>query len=64
MRHGDLKLVRMGGRKAVGHAKWELYDLSKDISEERNLAKANPEHLSELVALWKKMNGEMQEPLF
>tara|TARA_B100000678_G_scaffold116398_1_gene97562 strand:- start:404 stop:1819 length:1416 start_codon:yes stop_codon:yes gene_type:complete len=64
LRHGDLKLVRMGGRKAVGNAKWELYDLSKDISEERNLAKANPEHLSELVALWKKMNGEMQEPLF
>ena len=64
LRHGDLKLVRMGGRKAVGNAKWELYDLSKDISEERNLAKANPEHLSELVALWKTMNGEMQEPLF
>lgn len=64
LRHGDLKLVRMGGRKAVGNAKWELYDLSKDISEERNLAKVNPEHLSELVALWKKMNGEMQEPLF
>ena len=64
LRHGDLKLVRMGGRKAVGNAKWELYDLSKDISEERNLAKANPEHLSELVALWKKMNAEMQEPLF
>jgi arylsulfatase A-like enzyme len=62
--HGDLKLVRMGGRKDVGNAKWELYDLSKDISEETNLAKANPERLAELVAIWEKMNGEMREPMF
>jgi|TARA_B110000438_G_scaffold210581_1_gene202582 arylsulfatase B len=64
LRHGDLKLVRMGGRKDVGNAKWELYDLSKDISEETNLAKANPERLAELVAIWEKMNGEMREPMF
>ena len=64
LRHGDWKLVRMGGRKAVGKARWELYDLSKDLSEETNLAKSNPERLAELVALWEKMNGEMSEPLF
>ena len=64
LRHGDLKLVRMGGRKDVGNAEWELYDLSKDISEETNLAKANPERLDELVALWEQMNVEMREPMF
>jgi len=25
----------MGGRRAIGNAKWELYDLSNDISEEK-----------------------------
>lgn len=64
IRHGDWKLLRMGGRKATGIAKWELYDLSKDISEETNLAKANPERLAELVKLWEQMNSQMVEPLF
>ena len=64
LRHGDLKLVRMGGRKDVGNAKWELYDLSKDLSEETNLAQSNPEKLAELIALWEEMNGEMREPMF
>ena len=64
LRHGDWKLVRMGGRKNVGNAKWELYDLSNDLSEEHNLAKKNPERLAELIAIWEKMNGEMQNPMF
>ena len=41
----------------------ELYDLSNDISEEK-LAITHPERLAELVAIWEKMNGEMQEPMF
>jgi arylsulfatase A-like enzyme len=64
LRHGDLKLVRMGGRKDVGNAKWELYDLSKDLSEETNLAQSNPEKLAELIAIWEQMNGEMIDPMF
>lgn len=43
---------------------WELYDLSKDISEEANLAATDPKRLTELVEIWEKMNGEMREPLF
>jgi arylsulfatase B len=64
LRHGDMKLVRMGRKQQVGKARWELYDLSKDLSEETDLAKVNPEELAELIALWEKMNGEMSEPLF
>jgi len=64
LRHGDWKAVRMGGRKTPGKAKWELYDLAKDLSEETNLATSNPQRLDELVARWEKMNGEMSEPLF
>ncbi len=64
LRHGDWKLVRMGGRKTPGKSMWELYDLSKDISEENDLAVSHPERVAELVKIWEKMNGEMREPLF
>jgi arylsulfatase A-like enzyme len=64
LRHGNWKLVRMGRRLQSGNAKWELYNLSKDISEETDLAETHPERLAELVAIWTKMNGEMREPLF
>ena len=57
LRHGDWKLVRMG-------PKWELYDLSKDISEENNLAAHNPDRVTELVKIWEKLNCEMSDPLF
>jgi hypothetical protein len=35
-------------------SQWELYDLSKDLSEETDLVKEHPERLAELVALWEK----------
>jgi len=54
----------MGNRRTLSNEKWELYDLSNDISEEKNLANTHPERLAELVAIWEKMNGEMQEPMF
>jgi hypothetical protein len=47
-----------------GNAKWELYDLSKDIYEENDLATASPDQLAELIKIWEKLNGEMSEPLF
>ena len=64
LRHGDWKIVRMGKRKEFGPSKWELYDLSQDISEENNLAQSNPEQLEELIRIWEELNGEMREPLF
>ena len=64
LRHGDWKLLRMGKRLKAGNANWELYDLSKDISEETNLAESNPDRVKELHAIWEKMNGEMSDPLF
>ncbi|TWU38255.1 sulfatase-like hydrolase/transferase [Novipirellula artificiosorum] len=64
LRHGNWKLVRMGERKAPGDARWELYDLTKDLSEQTNLAESHRERLAELVELWERMNGEMSPPLF
>ena len=64
LRHGDWKLVRMGRRFTSGQAQWELYDLSKDLSEENDLAATNPERLANLIKIWEKLNGEMSDPLF
>jgi len=64
LRHGDWKLVRMGKKHTSGKAKWQLYDLSKDISETDNLATAEPDRLAELLKIWEKLNGEMVDPLF
>ena len=54
----------MGRRSGPGNSKWELYDLSKDVYEETNLAATRPEQLAELISLWKKMDGAMSDPLF
>ena len=54
----------MGGKKGPGNSKWELYDLSKDIAEETNLAESNPERLAKLITIWEKTNREMSEPMF
>ena len=64
LRHGDWKLVRMGKRLVAGKANWELYDLSKDLSEENNLAASQPERLAKLIEIWETQNSEMSEPLF
>jgi arylsulfatase len=48
VRVGDWKLV------ADGKSPWELYDLTKDRSETKNLAAANPEKVKELERAWLK----------
>lgn len=64
LRHGDWKLVRMGGRTTAGNAEWELYDLARDLAEQNNLASSSPDQLAELVERWEQMNDEMIDPLF
>ena len=58
VRHGDLKLVVSRG----GSGKPELYDLSKDVGESKDLAAAQPAKVRELQALWDKWSAEQAEP--
>lgn len=58
VRHGDLKLVVSKG----GSGKPELYDLSKDIGESKDLAAVQPAKVRELQALWDKWSAEQAEP--
>ena len=56
MRKGDYKLV------AIHDTPWELYDMSKDRSELKNLSNAMPGKTRELLAAyeaWAKRVGAM-----
>ena len=62
VRKGNWKAIRPGLSKS-----WELYDLSRDISETKDLAKENPEVLQELITLAEKahqpaVEGEFSQP--
>jgi arylsulfatase A-like enzyme len=59
--------VRMGNWKAIrprASQPWELYDLSKDVSEQNNIAVANPNVLSKLTAFAEKAREPAQEGVF
>jgi arylsulfatase A-like enzyme len=58
-RAGDWKIFR--GRNA---STWELYHVSEDIGEERNLSAVEPAKLAELEAAWRQLDGKMIEPLW
>ncbi len=47
VRVGDLKLVAKGRNGA-----WELYDLKKDRTEQKDLAARQPERVEQMAALW------------
>ena len=53
LRLGDWKIVAAGT-----NASWELYDLSKDRSETKNLAAQKPAKLRELSGLWERLTAE------
>ncbi|MCX6327146.1 MAG: sulfatase-like hydrolase/transferase [Bacteroidia bacterium] len=64
-RQGERTALRSGDWKIVmNNKKWELYNLTEDISETNNLATQNPEKFIELKASWERLNSEMIEPLF
>jgi arylsulfatase A-like enzyme len=59
--HEGNRALRVGDWKVVAAGKagpWELYDLSSDRSETRDLAAARPEKARELSALWARQFEE------
>ena len=55
IRQGDWKLLRQRGA-------WQLYDLAKDVSEQKDLSAAEPTRAQELAALWEKWNAAQIPP--
>lgn len=56
IRQGDWKLVQSAGEKP------ELFDLSKDIAESRDLAAEQPEKAAQLDAAWRAWSAELAPP--
>ena len=64
---GPETAVRMGNWKAIRprpNQAWQLYDLSKDISEQNNIAAGNPDVLAKLTAFAEKAHEPVQEGTF
>ncbi len=55
IRRGDWKMVAQNGP-------WELYNLTQDLAETKNLAAAHPEVVAELNAAWNAWNAENEDP--
>jgi arylsulfatase len=59
--HNNNRALRAGDWKALSTGEggpWELYDLSRDRSEQRNLAASDPERLKRMSALWQDRDAE------
>lgn len=54
LRTGEWKIVSA----KIDENEWELYNMENDRSETTNLAEENPTKLSELIAVWEKLNKE------
>ena len=59
LRAGDWKIHR--GR---GDQSWQLFNLARDIAEEKDLSAAEPAKRDELVAAWQALNQGMIAPLW
>jgi arylsulfatase len=61
--HEGHRAIRVGDWKLVAdnNQPWELYDLSQDRAEQRNLAATNPELVQELEQLWQNASESFRE---
>ena len=59
LRKENWKLVRVGSSKK--EAGWELYDLSMDPNETKNLAKSMPDKVKQLAAEWLEWEKQLME---
>ncbi len=56
LRLGDWKIVRQNKGKDAG--RWELYNLADDPSEKQDLAKANPERVTQLSEMFESQRAK------
>jgi arylsulfatase A-like enzyme len=61
-RVGDWKLVRNPRRS--DNASWQMFDLSVDISEKKDLYAEQPQRAAQLLAAWQQLDDEMVEPIW
>lgn len=59
LRAGEWKIYR--GR---GDTLWQLYNLTNDPGETRDMAQLHPDRLAQLESEWKRLDSEMIDPLW
>ncbi len=64
IRQGKWKLVDWRDFQTKKDSGWQLYDLSKDTGEQKDLAKAQPEIVAELSTAWDTWNKRNIDPLW
>jgi arylsulfatase A-like enzyme len=64
VRKGKWKLVDWRDFEAKRESGWQLYDLTRDVGEKNDLAKAEPQIVAELSAAWEKWNKRNVAPLW
>jgi len=62
IRRGNWKLVDFRDFEAKTQSGWQLYDLSTDIGESKNLAAEKPELVAELAKAWGDWNAKNMAP--
>lgn len=61
-KHNKTRAIIQGGHKLVQEktGPWQLYDLSQDKTESRDLAKLQPDRVAELEAQWEKLYQQVR----
>lgn len=62
VRVGPWKLLWSGPRST--ERKYQLYDLSSDLSESKNLAASHPQQVQQLLQTWEQYNTQMMAPIW
>ena len=71
-RFGPQKAIRKGNWSLVDHrdfakktnSGWELYDLSKDVGQQNNVAAKHPDLVAELTQAWQRWDAQNVAPLW
>jgi arylsulfatase A-like enzyme len=64
IRKGDWSLVDWRDFDKKTDSGWQLYDLSKDIGQQKNLAATHPKLVAELTQAWQKWDAQNVAPLW
>ena len=64
VRRGQWKLVDWRDHDAKKNSGWQLYDLARDIGEQDDLAKSQPQLVAELSQEWDQWNAKNIAPLW
>ncbi len=64
IRQGNWKLVQWRDFESKQNSAWQLYDLSQDVSEQKDLAAQHPERVTALSQAWTTWDAQNVAPLW